>query len=308
MTGDMVYQPTTHKRDGFGRFCLHYGAGAILVVGYVNTFAIWGLLVTALGPDLSAAIPFMALAAPALAGMAVLYRTRAARPRLQMRWLLAGFVLAGLALAVTDPAFPAKRIHVPQYALLALVLRRGLAGSMSGWRLTGFGALLTLVFGIHDELIQGLHPDRTYGLTDILVNGLSGAAGSLMAHGIGLFSCPGGIPEAPTSRSGISSSGESGISSSGESGISPNGESGISPGAWLTAAGTGFLILALTAWRDAPPPIWLIFPLLAGTAVWLGGRRPDDPIVRTGLNAFVWTCFPMVLYPVLPHVSTLVFR
>ncbi len=292
MTGGMVYQPTINKRDGFGRFCLHYGAGAILVVGYVNTFAIWGLLVTALGPDLSAAIPFMVLAAPALAGMAVLYRTRTARPRLQMSWLLAGFVLAGLALAVTDPAFPAKRIHVPQYALLALVLRRGLAGSMSGWRLTGFGALLTLAFGIHDELIQGLHPDRSYGLTDILVNGLSGAAGSLMAHGIGLFSCPGGIPEAPN----------------GESEISPNGESGILPGAWLTAAGTGFLILALTAWRDTPPPIWLIFPLLAGTAVWLGGRRPDDPIVRTGLNAFVWTCFPMVLYPVLPHVSTLVFR
>jgi hypothetical protein len=226
----------------------------------------------------------MVLAALTLAGMALLYHTRTARLRPQIPWLLAGVVLAGLALAVTDPAYPAKRIHVPQYALLALVLRRGLGGSMSGWRLTGFGALLTLAFGIHDELIQGLHPDRSYGLTDILVNGLSGAAGSLMAHGSGLFSCPGGIPEAP------------------------NSGFGIPPGAWLTAAGAGFLILALTAWRDAPPPIWLISPLLAGMAVWLRGRRPHDPTVRIGLTAFVWTCFPMMLYPVLPHVSALVFR
>ena len=43
--------------------------------------------------------------------------------------LIAAVALIAFGLLITDPAFPAKRIHVPQYLLLALVLLLALDGA-----------------------------------------------------------------------------------------------------------------------------------------------------------------------------------
>ncbi len=180
-----------------GRFL--YPAAALLVVLYVNTFEIWGALVGALGGERAALVPYGALLA-ALGCVPWLVRGRGpVRPRPAAVAAAAALIAAGLL--ITDPAFPAKRIHVPQYLLLALVLRRALSDHVGGTALTGTAMLFTLLFGIHDEMLQGLHPHRTYGLRDMAVNGVSGAAGALLASGIGLWTGP-AVPFRPDRRTG----------------------------------------------------------------------------------------------------------
>jgi len=159
---------------------------ALLVIAYVNTFELWAVLVRSIGPEQAALAPVTTLAlGVGLAGWWIVAHRGAIGIR--PAWLIAGVALALLGLALTDPAYPAKRIHVPQYLLLALVLRRALSDHIGGTILTAATILVTLIFGIHDEMLQGLHPSRTYGLRDILVNTTGGASGALLAAGMGLW-------------------------------------------------------------------------------------------------------------------------
>ncbi|MDP7172068.1 MAG: VanZ family protein [Alphaproteobacteria bacterium] len=107
----------------------------------------------------------------------------------------ATLALAGLLFA--DPAFPAKRVHVFQYALLALVVRRGLASRLDGVPLMAMSALVAALLGVHDELIQGLRPERYFSLTDILVNTVSASAGGCL--GTALWG-PGNRDDPPSPR------------------------------------------------------------------------------------------------------------
>lgn len=178
---------------------LHYLAAAVLVGLFVNTFDLWVWLLRVLGPDGSKLVP-IAVAGGVLAWIAV----EAWRRRGDQAFVLWALVLAGLlaawGLAIPDPQFPAKRIHVPQYILLALVVRRGLARHLDGPGLLVMTVLAGALFGFHDELLQGLHPRRTFGLPDLEVNAIGSLAGGLIGHGLGLFRRPaaegGGWPHA----------------------------------------------------------------------------------------------------------------
>ena len=44
--------------------------------------------------------------------------------------------------------------------------------------------LIATLLGVHDELVQGLHAQRTFGILDIVANGLGAAAGALAALGM----------------------------------------------------------------------------------------------------------------------------
>ena len=50
-----------------------------------------------------------------------------------------------------------------------------------GYRLAVVSIVTAGLLGVHDEMLQGLHPERRFGVTDILVNALSAAAGACMA-------------------------------------------------------------------------------------------------------------------------------
>jgi hypothetical protein len=269
---------------------LLYPMAALLVVAYVNTFEIWAILVTWIGQSQAALVPFATLGIGlALAGWWI-FRRRAAI-RLSPTLLIIGVALALLGLALTDPAYPAKRIHVPQYLLLALVLRRALSDHVGGATLTAATILVTLVFGIHDEMLQGLHPNRSYGLRDMLVNGTAGASGALMAAGAGL-------------RRGISS--PAGIPAGGRSAPA------IIPAILLAiqAAALIFLVFTLTHFTEVPPPAWTGAPLAVGGTgllAWIRFGSPS-PGVRHICTVFAWITLPFALYPVMPHVSPLVFH
>jgi hypothetical protein len=266
---------------------LLYPVAALLVIAYVNTFELWALLVGSIGSEQAALVPFATLAAGlGLTAWWIILRrgTIGMRPVL----LIMAVALALLGLTLTDPAYPAKRIHVPQYILLALVLRRALSDHVGGTALNAATMVVTLIFGIHDEMLQGLHPSRTYGLRDIVVNGTAGASGALAAVGVGLWRGPSGPLHLPAP---------------------------IAAALAVQAVALTFLVMTLMRYVgvnpvDAPPPAWAGAPLAIGGIALMALFRSGSPSpgARHIHLVISWTTLPLALYPVIPHVTPLVFH
>lgn len=260
-----------------------YAVAAALVALYVNMFALWRGLSSLVG-DAAGNVPYgVTLFVLACLG-AVAVRTT--RGRMRTNWLIVAcaLVCAAIGLLATDPDFPSKRIHVPQYIALALVVRRGLCSRLSGWPLTLCGWAITMVFGCHDELVQGFHPQRTFGLVDVLTNGWGAAAGVLLAHGFGWME---------TGRA-----------------------NGVPP-PWTVILATlcalvsmGLELVALNAFKEAVLPYWAMTPLLGAVLAWTCA----DAVSRYGegwrhaLGVLVFLSGTAALYPVISHVTPLVFN
>jgi VanZ family protein len=156
-----------------------YLTAVALIALMLNTFQLWQSAASALGPA-SVAVP-VAAALLALIGCAVAIVRRRDRPAVPFALLGCAAVVAAVGLAVTDPEFPAKRIHVAQYIAVAWLIYRGLGPRLGGPRRAMAAAVISCLLGVHDELVQGLHPLRTFGAVDILTNCLGAAAGVLAA-------------------------------------------------------------------------------------------------------------------------------
>jgi hypothetical protein len=280
--------PTASGRSGR----LLYPLAALLVIIYVNTFEFWAILVKSIGAGRAAFVPFatLALGLAAMGGWIILRRKDTGRDTLRIRpvLLVLGLALAVAGLALTDPAYPAKRIHVPQYLLLALVLRRALSDHVGGAVLTAATILVTLIFGIHDEMLQGLHPSRSYGLRDMAINGTAGAAGALLAAGIGLWRGPSGPTTVPL-RIGMVLA--------------------------LHLASLAFLVMSLMTYvwtgpADQPPPELAGAPVAVASLVLMALGRSGhlSPGTRHICTVIAWITLPFTLYPVIPHVTPLVFH
>ncbi|MBT5107126.1 MAG: VanZ family protein, partial [Rhodospirillaceae bacterium] len=147
-------------------------------------------------------------------------------------------MIAVAGILATDPNFPAKRIHIPQYFILALVLHRALSFDLPApWIFPG-AVLFAAVLGVHDELIQGLLPSRTFGLRDIGVNSLGALSGGAVGAGLSLFAARVN-KDLPT----------------------PNGATLFGIGA--VVIGLALMLAPLEYFRDASIPVWTITPLLA---------------------------------------------
>ena len=168
-----------------------------LTAAYSSAFTPWRWLSEQLSP------PALEMLPPALALLLFAIVIIRAAPHLRISagtasaWLVTAATLALAGLLFADPAFPAKRVHVFQYALLALVVRRGLASRLDGVPLVAMSALVAALLGVHDELIQGLRPERYFGLTDILVNTVSASVGGCL--GAALWG-PGNRDDPPSLR------------------------------------------------------------------------------------------------------------
>ena len=241
------------------------GLALALTIAYGGAFAPWRWLTETLPPTAAEAVP------PALA----LVLFAAALPRLRaggragVAWLVAAVALAGAGLLIFDPAFAAKRVHVLQYALLALVTRGMLAGRLWGVRLAIAAALIAALLGVHDELIQGLRPERTFGLGDILVNGVAAAAGGCLGAALA-------GPRRPADGAPIGAGGWAAIA-----------VALTALAIWLAALAR-FAVYALPAWAWLPLPLaLLLWPLLsargrrwpAALPVWLAAAAIVAPLV-----------------------------
>jgi VanZ family protein len=263
-----------------------YTLGAVLVAVYVNMFALWGAVSTLMG-DAAGNVPYaITLLVLACLGVVAVRTARTARTRTRTEWFIValGLVCAAVGLLATDPDFPSKRIHVSQYIVLALIIRRGLCSRLGGWPLTLLGWAITMVLGCHDELVQGFHPQRTFGLVDVLTNGWGAAAGSLLAHGFGWMETgrANGVPAPRT----------------------------VTLATLCVLVSVGLELVALNAFKEAVLPYWAMTPLLGAVLAWTcaDGASSYGEGWRHAFGVLVSLSGAAALYPVISHVAPLVFN
>ena len=253
---------------------------AVLVVVFIQTIGLWKWLSEELGTTGAMLVPFLVAAFLLMVVFVVRLRKK---EQIQLHWLylVAAIVLVGIALYLPDSRFPAKRIHVAEFMLLAFVLRRGFCRWTSGLPLIVMTAATGIVLGAHDELIQGLHSDRYFGHRDIVVDGLSAIAGAFVGHGLKLYDT---IPKCE--------------------------ENWTIPTWWalaVVAVGLIVFLYPLPELIKVPLPWWTLTPLLTAAFFWyLLDRTPR--VVGDPASVTVWLVFLMILYPVVTHTTAIVFQ
>jgi len=253
---------------------------------FIQTVPLWQWLAKTLPPWAVVALPGAVLGLLVAAVCVSVLRDRTRRGAIDWRLFSGGVLLCVAALLLSDPAFPAKRIHSAEYLALALVIRRAAAARVHGIELIFYSTVLTTLLGIHDELIQGLHPDRGFGLRDIGVNATAGFGGSLIGSALGLFESP--------SPTGVAS----------DSVPRPS----ISPWVLAIVAGLALFLFALPAFRDAPIPWWTVAPLLMAGALWCGALKPPSGDATHPYPIAVGFALTTPVYVVLANVTSLVFH
>jgi len=79
---------------------------------------------------------------------------------------------------------PNKHIHIPEYVLLAWLVYAALYRDYRGSGIFILVFVCTSMLGLVDELEQGIHPGRFYGLSDMLVNTSSALIGVFTILGL----------------------------------------------------------------------------------------------------------------------------
>lgn len=87
---------------------------------------------------------------------------------------------------------PNKHIHIPEYVLLAWLLYAALSRDYRGEGLFILIFLCASLLGVVDELEQGIHPGRSYGWSDMLVNSSSALIGVFTILGLTKSAKPSG--------------------------------------------------------------------------------------------------------------------
>lgn len=181
---------TSKTVSGFRLLFLHLSC-FLLVVLYVNMFQFWAWISKKLGAGPVAGFLPVLVTLAVIAVIVLLFIRRVnSGYRIKLLFFGLGIVGAFISLAIPDPHIPVKRVHVAEYIILSFAVRYTLSHRLQGAGLTFFTVLVTLIFGIHDEMLQGLHSLRYYGWRDIIVNGTAGLSGALLGHGLLSFERP----------------------------------------------------------------------------------------------------------------------
>lgn len=256
-------------------FLGHLGC-ALLVLLFVHLYEVYRLVGNLFGQRFLTLAPLLL---PPLLLTVVFFaskRLAGATPKKSPPIFL-GLLLCLAALAIPDPEITVKRIHVAQYLLLSLVIRATLAARAHGGQLTLSATLLACLYGVHDELLQGLHPDRTYGLRDMLVNALAAAGGGLVWHGLALFERPASSKEAPIPW--------------------PWWQRLAPPALLITVA---MMAVPLFAYRHHHLPIWPFLPLAALLVLWgflflEGGWGKNHLLLPPAILALLFFLYPLAV-------------
>ncbi len=172
-----VSSPGMIERSGLWRWT----AVAVYAGALPFTVVVWERLVAWLGSDGAAGVPWAITVVIALcATVYALYRPEPAR------WWVITTAAVLAALLAQIPEYPAKRIHLPSYMLMAVLVY---------WALFGLGERASMVrgmwvmvictlIGVADEVVQGLLPSRFFALSDALFNAGAALVGVLLLLGL----------------------------------------------------------------------------------------------------------------------------
>jgi hypothetical protein len=151
------------------------GMIALILMSLPLTPILWGAAARALGPRFNAVGYIVLLAV--LAGFAGYVVIR--HPGMGTVGLvpLAGFGLLYWLLLKYQCRFPSERLHLLEYGLLAGLAYRAFRFDFPRLKAYVLGFLLAVGFGIVDELIQYVLPNRVFEVRDIVTNALAAALG-----------------------------------------------------------------------------------------------------------------------------------
>lgn len=259
----MISTAETGRRSPFWLFG-NLALWLVIVVFYAQSFALWQFLSTAVGQSVAELVPLIAAAVLAAVMAFGCFRNRS---EIEWRWVVAGGVVFLAGLLSSDPAFPAKRIHVPEYFLLTVMVFLGLRRrSADGTAIVGAVMLSTMLGGI-DELIQGAMPTRTFGLCDMFTNLIGAVSAGFLIR-----------------------------ARYGEANVLQDARAMMIP---VLSVGLGFLLLmlAVSAHKGFGFPIWGYLPAIASLSLLITGEQVPfgEPASRHACQAIGAICFIAVL-------------
>ncbi|WP_419797011.1 MAG: VanZ family protein [Terasakiella sp.] len=77
-----------------------------------------------------------------------------------------------------DDRFIVKKLHIPEYIAIALACYWALQPFINSAYAQRYASLIFAMFlGLHDEVMQGFHPERYFGYLDVIVNAGSAITG-----------------------------------------------------------------------------------------------------------------------------------
>ena len=143
---------------------------------YSQTIGLWHFLVATFGLSVAGVMP---LTLTFLLVVTVFVCGRKYLARISWPWITvsAAFFIAGLL--STDPAFPAKRVHIPEYFALTLLVYWSCRPHMLSLHAIWGAVILSIGLGGIDEILQGAMATRTFGLRDIGTNALGALSAGL---------------------------------------------------------------------------------------------------------------------------------
>lgn len=287
--GKKIQTSGPYRCSGLCLFLLHVSC-FLLVVIYVNMFQFWALLISKLGSGpLTKTLPVI-VTLLVLFGIFLKFVHRVNRGHsIDMVFLGIGIVGAFVTLAIPDPNIPIKKIHVAEYIILSLLVRYTLSHRLEGAALTIFTALVVILLGVHDEMLQGFHSKRYYGWLDIIVNAMAGMSGAFLGHALFCFD-----------RKDVQ-----GISGSGRQLLG----AGLVSLYILLYGAVVVLVIALYNQHGATVPWYKLFPL-AVTSVLIVMCYPKivfDSWQHHGLQAVFWLAVTLLVYPLLIHFAGIKF-
>ncbi|MEP4379728.1 MAG: VanZ family protein [Alphaproteobacteria bacterium] len=258
------------------RTFLFHCVAVCLVIAYVNTFVIWQAISNVTSKGFRDAIPFVVIVLLVLIIVVSAWmRSRQRGAVIGWKYIAAALVVALIGLASTDPAFPAKRIHVPQYLILTVLLSFSLPKGLRTNRTLFFVLVAAALYGVHDEFLQGLHDRRTFGVRDMFINFCGAGAGALA---IRAFTSTVGRPALEGAEYRMSKS--------------------VGVAIVLIVIGVSLFASAATGFRYDLLPDWTVLPAIAGAvALALVLERLPSAGDRAALRPIVVICLLFAAYP-----------
>jgi len=172
--------PPSHHWHSVRRRLLLWGIVAGYTVALCDVVLVYNVLVARFSRTAATRVPqamfFVFGAAYILLGF------RLKRGLRSLAFFLPAALLTGLIVFI-EPN-PNKHIHVPEYVLMAWLVYAALAVDYRGRGLAALVLACAAMLGVVDELLQGLHPQRFYGLWDMGINALAGLIGVLTVLGL----------------------------------------------------------------------------------------------------------------------------
>jgi hypothetical protein len=131
-------------------------------------------------PPTTGRIPLLIIAVMAAVYGIICIRHKAAT-RCIITLAAAGLIVFGVVVFEDNAN---KYIHIPEYIIMAWLLYRALAIDYRGSGIWLLVFLCALMLGMVDELLQGIHPQRTYGWQDMIIDAASSFIGILSLLGL----------------------------------------------------------------------------------------------------------------------------